>query len=451
MSKKKIYDLTFSYRTYRVYVNFSFKRFYSKFVVLGKENIPQKGPAILGPNHLNALMDALALLASMPPQISLVFLARADVFKNKFAARCLRFLKILPAFRMRDGMENLGKNNDTFDDAQATLEKGHALGIMPEGSQGDQRKIRPIAKGIFRIAFSTQEKLGDKEKVKIVPVGLDYSDRVNFGAELVVNYGKAIDVSEYMEQYQQNQAVAINQLKARFTEEFKNASVDYATENYYDCFETTAEVTNTDAVKKLNLPNDVGSRFNARRHIAKHLVEMEKNEVEKVSKLDELCSKYRNLKEKTRLKTITLEKPKSIGKLLLWALGLLLTSPIFITGFLLNMLPFFIPLFIRKSLKIKYDGFYSSFDYFLGAVIIFPLFYIIQTVVYGIFTPLIWWTIPIFFVVQYFLGVGAFNWYRAAKKYFNNIHYHWVKATKSDLIREVQKIREEIILLGGLK
>ena len=59
----KIYELPLSFRLVKKYIRFTFKRFYSEFIVLGKENIPSEGQVIFAPNHLNALMDALAQLA----------------------------------------------------------------------------------------------------------------------------------------------------------------------------------------------------------------------------------------------------------------------------------------------------------------------------------------------------------------------------------------------------
>ena len=124
----KIYDFTPSYDISKRYVNFTFKKFYSKFIVIGEENIPHASPVIFAPNHNNALMDALAILATIPHEDPIVFLARADMFNNKMAARLLTFTKIMPAFRMRDGVENLGRNQEIFDRCIEVLDNNKALG-----------------------------------------------------------------------------------------------------------------------------------------------------------------------------------------------------------------------------------------------------------------------------------------------------------------------------------
>ena len=100
----KIYDIPLYFNLVRRYVIFCFKRYYGEIIVIGKENIPTDSPVIFAPNHTNALMDAIAVHAVVPYSLPLIFLARADIFRNKTAARFLRYAKIMPAFRMRDGI-----------------------------------------------------------------------------------------------------------------------------------------------------------------------------------------------------------------------------------------------------------------------------------------------------------------------------------------------------------
>jgi 1-acyl-sn-glycerol-3-phosphate acyltransferase len=79
----KIYELPLSFKLVKKYIRFTFKRFYSEFIVLGKENIPTEGQVIFAPNHLNALMDALAIHSVSPDNYATVFLARSDIFRKK--------------------------------------------------------------------------------------------------------------------------------------------------------------------------------------------------------------------------------------------------------------------------------------------------------------------------------------------------------------------------------
>jgi len=441
----KIYDLTVSYRMSRRYVNFALRNFYSKFIVLGKENIPEKGPVIISPNHQNALLDALLILKSTPWKLSNTFIARGDIFKKGFVSNALRFMKILPAFRIRDGYENLGKNDATFDESREVLEAQNALCIFPEGNQSDKRKLQPLVKGIFRIAFATQEQIGDKEDVKIIPVGIDYSRRERFGENVIINYGAPVSVAEYLPLYKENPAIAINRFREKLSEKMRAQIVDFATEKYYDCFETVTEVASSQVSNQLFGKNDVASRFQAQQKIAENLIKMEGENSEKVEKLDKICTEYRKLKSETKLTTATLEKPFSFCTFLFQSLLLLISFPVFAIGFALNIIPFLLPGIIRKKMGVKYDGFFGSVDFVLGAIIIFPIFYLISAVLFGIFSPFVWWTIPIFVALQFVSGKIAFYWIKSLKKYANKIRYVLLKIGKGKTIGKMQELRAEII------
>ena len=53
-----------------------------------------------------------------------VFVARADIFRNKRIAKILNWLKIMPIRRMRDGASEVLKNDETENRAIETLRTG---------------------------------------------------------------------------------------------------------------------------------------------------------------------------------------------------------------------------------------------------------------------------------------------------------------------------------------
>jgi 1-acyl-sn-glycerol-3-phosphate acyltransferase len=89
--------------------------FYKKVSYIGLENIPTNKSVIIGPNHQNALMDAIAIIASKPYN-NPVFLARSDIFKGNIISSFLIKMKILPIYRIRDGKDKLKKNEEIFDE-----------------------------------------------------------------------------------------------------------------------------------------------------------------------------------------------------------------------------------------------------------------------------------------------------------------------------------------------
>ena len=441
-----IVDYPFSFSLVRNYVVFTFKRYYGENIVTGRENVPENCPVIFAPNHINALMDAIAVHSIAPYHVPVVFLARADIFKNKTAAKILKFMKILPAFRMRDGIENLSKNNEIFEQCVEILHKNNALGIMPEGNQGEQRKLRPFVKGIFRIAFDTQQKYSTLPNVKIVPVGIDYGDLAKFGKHIIINIGKPIEVSDYMLAYGENPVTATNEIREKLKEDLNQLSLNLATEKYYDCFLKVTEVANTSFLEQLLLPDNTISRFEARQEIAKRLVLLEKTDPEKMKSMESVCTVYTGLLNKLKLHNRVLEQePAGNTAILTEGFKLLMTLPVFVVGFLCNFIPFFLPMYIRKSvIKAQYEGFFSTLQYGIG-IIIFPLFYLIQALFFTCVISASWWTIILFFFIQYPFGKWALKWNSKTTKFRAKLRYRHLMKEKSPDLNEAQKMRIQII------
>jgi len=156
------------------------------------EHVPKKGAVLFLANHQNALLDAL-LIATKSGRFS-YFLTRASVFKSPIFSKILKSLLMLPIYRIRDGWQNLSKNNAIFDQSAKLLGNGDALVIFPEGSHNIQRTVRPLSKGFTRIIFETFEQF-QKTDLPLVPVGLNYVHAEKFGDSVSIYFGKPIKTS----------------------------------------------------------------------------------------------------------------------------------------------------------------------------------------------------------------------------------------------------------------
>lgn len=443
---KDKFGISFPLQVVKNYVTFCFRRYFSEYIVVGRENISADCPLIFAPNHVNALMDALAVHSITPRNYPVTFLARSDLFRNKLMIKVLDFVKILPAFRMRDGVDKLGKNIEIFNKCVEILHQNKGLGIMPEGNQGDERKLRQLAKGIFRIAFNAQEKYGTEPAVKIIPIGIDYGNTTKYGDYVIINIGKPIEISEYFADYNDNPVTTLNEIRDRLYHDLNNITLNYATELYKDCFETTVEVAATSKLEMKKLANNTISRFVARQNITSQLIELEKNKPETMAELNVYCAEYRHFLNKLNVKTSNLENLSSRTFLIIEGISLYCTFPVFLLGYFLNVLPFFTPDIIRKALNVEYKGFTMSLNYTFSLVT-FPFFYITQTILFAYFISTTWWIVLCFSVGQYILGKSAFKWYKRAKIFQAEIRLNRLtKNNNSELVR-LQELRKKIIQL----
>lgn len=423
----KIYHLSITYRIVRSLIIKALYLYYDEIIVTGKENIPTHGGFIFAPNHRNALMDALAIALITPKQKSTSFLARADIFKNKLAANILRFSKIMPAFRIRDGFENLGKNNEVFDECVELLEANQALCIMPEGNQELEHKVRPLVKGIFRVAFSVQKRNKTNYPLQIVPVGFDYGDKVKFGKHLIINIGSPIDVSNFNKSYTENPAKALNEIKDELKNRLEQLTLHIDSEKQYETILSAIDVSHLKFIHKNGLKPTTLEVYKTRKMLADKLCEIEKTQPEILEALAISIEKYKKQLEKYHIQYRNVDNKKSTKTLLINVLLLLIAFPVAILGFVLNVLPFFMPVWIRKAMKVKFEGFFSSIQFVLG-LISFPVFYLTQSLLLCFIFSISAFYAPFLLITHLFSGILAFKYYGIFRWTLASTHYKILSA-----------------------
>ena len=357
------------------------KIFYRKIVKLNEDNIPEKDPAIFTPNHQNALMDALAMLFTVKRQ--LVFMARSDIFK-KFAP-ILYFLKILPIYRIRDGIDSLKNNKKVFDKTVEVLNANNGLVILPEGSHKWERKLRQLKKGFARIAFQTQLSGTLKAPLKIIPVGIDYDDYIHCRSRLLVNFGEPFEISRFLDEYEKNPATALNRVKEELSKRMKKLIIHIESKKHYDFInEWRVYYRNEMCLLIGSNPSSEADGFFADQQLVKML---DKTAAENPEIIERMESIYNNILKKLKqfdLKITDLNANVNFFFLTVRFFLLTIFFPFFIYGAINHVFPFFLPYYISR--KVEDVTFHSSFMFVL-TMLFFPVFYFIQSlIVFFLFT-----------------------------------------------------------------
>ncbi len=426
------------YTFWKILVRFSFKNYYRRVQVRHVEKIPHRQPVIFVLNHQNALMDALAVLITNRYQP--VFLARSDIFKGRIVIAILTFLKILPIYRLRDGAEQLKKNEEIFNQTLGVLKnKINPLSLMPEGNHGDKRRLRPLMKGVFRIAFQAQEEYGNKPGVKIQPVGLDFEHYQKFGKSLLVNYGEPVEVADFYDAYEENPGQAMNDFREFLSEKMKSVMIHIQTREYYSLFQNLRTVYNPVMRRKLGIKSSSpAAKFDA----DKKMIDALNEKQDQLRQPSEDMIKYTKGLEKLNLRDWLFRKEKhSIIKIFVQTLFLIVGFPLHVIGLLNNYLPYKLPQFATK--KIKDKQFHSSFKYVIG-LILFIIYYLLITVLALIFIKPVWLAL-IYIALIYPSGKFAFFYYIQFRKVIGKIRYNWLSFRKNKVFINLREIRQRII------
>ena len=440
-TRENIQESNIFYSALKTYDRFVFHRYYRHVQVIGKENIPFGEKYIFTPNHQNALMDALAILNECGTDV--VFMARADIFKKKKQAAILRFLKILPVYRIRDGVEELSKNEDTFSSALDILNDGVPFCIMPEGNHGDKRRLRSMVKGVFRIAFRAQKESGLNPDVKIVPVGIDYGDYQKFFNDILIIFGQPIEVSDYYAEFEANNAIGINKLRDRLASELKKNMIHIDNEELYDMYQSLRKIYNKRMRSKAGI---IGKshyeQFRADKQMIRILDEKFKAHPEKLKLLSIKVKEYTESLHSLNLRNWIFERSGFTTKKLIYKrAGLIISFPLFLYGYINNILPFRIP--VSKARKVKDSQFVSSFRFAI-ALILFPIFYILQTILVAILTGPTWilWAYLISLIPMGYFALFWSIWY---KRWRAGLKYRRMKRNRHESILNLERKYKEIM------
>jgi 1-acyl-sn-glycerol-3-phosphate acyltransferase len=374
--------------------------YYRKVIVLGRNNVNPDDHIIFAPNHQNALMDALAVLFTNDGHN--VFLGRADIFKNKTIASILYFLKILPVYRIRDGFSALRGNDEIFDKTIDVLKNKNGLVILPEGDHAGFRRLRQLKKGICRVAFQADEASGFNLKIKIIPVGIEFSNYNRVRQVLTVVYGKPIEVSEFHELYRKSPEIALNELRSKLSDEIKKLIVHIESEEEYEAIDELRSLVNGRYSDDIRFPK----LFRDRMLIDK----LNLLNVADLPLYKKICSLSLQVKQKAKeLKTdyrLLAKKKHHPAWLIAGIAGIIVSFPLFVYGSIFTLTFHGLPqLQIRKIRDVQ---FHSSVRYGLSLVLSFiflPLFLALSFIMFSI-----WWISILVFLTLPLAGLFAWNY-----------------------------------------
>jgi glycerol-3-phosphate O-acyltransferase / dihydroxyacetone phosphate acyltransferase len=178
-------------RTIRAVLRLALRVYFRRIEVIGLENVPPDSPVIFVLNHPNGLVDPAFLLCLAPRRVA--FVAKAPLFRMPVIGYLVRALDSLPAYRRQDEGQDPARNIETFNAARQLLARGVTIGICPEGVSHDEPRLKPLKTGAARIALAAAS-AGDAIDLKIVPVGLYYTEKTTFRSSALLYFAEGLPV-----------------------------------------------------------------------------------------------------------------------------------------------------------------------------------------------------------------------------------------------------------------
>lgn len=351
----KIQDDNRLYSFLRPFVDHHLRKTFRRYKVIGAENIPQDAACIFAANHTNTLMDALVLL-SMSPEKK-VFIARGDIFKKPVIAKLMHFCRILPIYRIRDGFKSVKDNNaEIIDKAVDVIHDEVKLFLYPEAAHRTKHSLRQLSKGIFHIALKANEEFGHEKPIYIIPTGIEYGDYFRYRSTALINIGKPINVTEYVNNHKdETEAIIMNGLRELLTERLSE-QISYIPDNEED-YEAIWEMTKI----RSGLKGSLEERLKRNQETIREILEWKEKEPEKAKETFVEVNKFIKQRKKKGISVTSVTKKNIIGTVLWKTLVALLGLPLYAASAIATLPIWLVTMILRNCFKDKAWGNTVSF------------------------------------------------------------------------------------------
>jgi len=431
--KEHIQDKDWFYTFLKNFVDWSVRSSFRKYQVEGIENLPTDGSVIWAANHTNALMDPMVLLSTT--RIRKVFVARADIFKKNWAKKALYFLRVMPIYRIRDGINAVKQNDDAIAQATSVIMDGVPFIIFPEATHRAKHSLLKLSKGIFHIAENAIEK-SDGKPVYIQPIGIEYSDYFRFRGKVLIRFGQPINVNGFLREHSGEPApVVMLQMRSMLTEAMAREIVYIPDDEDYDAIWEYAKLKadNPEYFKKAlaEIESKEGRKLKGLlkiqavdKYAVAEALQLRENEPDKARDLFSKVEALRIWRIQHGISVYSIAREPGVFKLFLKTLIALLGAPYYLFCGLVGAIKWIPIVYILRG--VKDDAFYNTARYGVRLALAIP--------------ALIIWSLVYFLVFKWYIALGLLLLSLPSLKYLYD-YGAFFRRFVSDLMWKLRKKR----------
>lgn len=405
------------YRLLKIIVGLGIRLYYRQIRVIGREHLETRGPKILLANHPNTLMDAWMIGHICNQRI--YYMAKGTFFNTRFKRWVLGGLGMIPVNRQTDGRVEGISNTDSFEACYRLLEEGKTLLIFPEGNSYQERLLRKLKSGAARIALQTELRNERQLGLRIVPIGLNYTEPEKFRSSVLANIGAPIDPNSHVTLFAEDSLKAARKL----TEEIRIALTRLLVNSERKEEEKlVADIVDLLSSEYVKMPEKGVERdVKEMREVFAQMNALRIAQPWKIKEIELLVESLKIRIEHLHIKSDFLDRKYRtsvfVRQLVSSFFVLLLGAPLFIFGMMHNYLQYKLVDFL--VLRLVKDVEYYAPVSVLFSLIIYPLVYTAFLFGFEVFlSDNFWWKFAYFFSMP--LG-GLFAFYYV--KYFRHVSF----------------------------
>jgi 1-acyl-sn-glycerol-3-phosphate acyltransferase len=432
------------YRTVRAIARFWLWFFFKHVDVHHRERVPAEGPVLLCVNHPNNFIDSLVVGAAVPRKVH--YLATAALFRNPLLGRFLRAAGAIPVYRKQDDPDKMDRNADVFAACHRAFDDGRMVAIYPEGTTHAEARVQRIKTGAARIALAYEAQRPDA--LRIVPVGLSFQARKSFGGRVLVAFGEPLTAAPYLAAYREDQPKAVEALTTAIQWAMEAQVVHVDRIDAAALVRAVEELYRGELVRELRVERGLGENQIDLVRLSRTIVEavnhFKAHDPQRVEDLWQRIQGYRALLARYHVRDAAVRRrlePPAVRTRLWHSWEALVGLPVFVYGFVVNALPYFVPRWLAQRMAHKETD-YATVR-FLASIVAVPVFWgleiwIVARVVGGVGVLLFALSLPL-------SGLLAFRYLRGAGRLSQVLRFSTFALTHSQDARRLVAERQAIV------
>jgi glycerol-3-phosphate O-acyltransferase/dihydroxyacetone phosphate acyltransferase len=249
--------------------------YYPVRLVEGAERIPRDRPVVFVLNHPNGLLDPIVLRVATGRPAR--FLAKSTLYGNPLGRLAMGAFDTIPVYRAQEAgarAKDASRNDETFARCRATLARGEALALFPEGVSHSDPQLRPLKTGAARIALSAEREVADaggRLGAVVVPAGLFYERKARFRSRVLVDVGEPVETAPLLPAYRADEHEAVDALTDEIKARLDGVVLQAETRELLAGIARVARWT-ADKPRDADAPNDDGAELAAEHRRARELL-----------------------------------------------------------------------------------------------------------------------------------------------------------------------------------
>ena len=358
--------------------------------------MPSAGPLLIVPNHTNALVDPLVIMTALRRPITVT--AKSALARNPLLRWLMAALRVVTFQRRQDaGQEGADQRHNvrSMQRCREILAAGGAVCIFPEGVSHSDPKLREFKAGAAKIALDFLRKDGNPGRLRIVPVGLLYTEKDRMRSDIWLRFGLTIDVARWLENHPDGAHGNIDALTEEIRCRVEALTLNFETRRESAILSWAAEIVATGGERPLALGRAEPSPADFFRLAARLRAGYQSLLPDSRDELDRLSKQIRRYRAELRRRGIEAPEvylPIHFGRALLFLVRemelIVVGAPIALFGAATHAVPYFIVRQLARRLSKDKDHWASNVIY--PSLVIFPLYYVIAYSAAWLILPSFW-------------------------------------------------------------